>query len=125
MEILKKLYFCVIIGPFYEGIRKMKKEIEDIFKILLNKEAYNQEVFEMYRDELTSFQDLLGDNENKMSSLFYLINRHFLYMLDNDPKISIRLKDINFRRKFYNILKLMGPSMLGCKLVIEIGFWME
>ena len=61
---------------------------------------------------------MLGD-EDSFSTLFYLINRHFLYMLDNDPSISIKESDINFRRKFYHILKLVAPSMLACKQVIE------
>ena len=84
-----------------------------------SKERFNKEVFEKYSDELTSFNDLLGDNEEKMSSLFYLINKRFLYMLDNDPDVSIRKEDIEFRRKFYKILKLLGSSLLGCSHVIE------
>lgn len=88
-------------------------------KILNSKEKIKQEVLEKYSEELTSFNDLLGDNEEDMSLLFYIINKNFLYMLDNDPNISIRMKDIEFRRKFYKILKLLGPSMLGCSHKIE------
>ena len=83
------------------------------------KERINKEVLEKYRDELTSFNDLLGDNKTEMSNLFYLVNRHFLYMLDNDPEIAIREKDIKFRRKFYKVLKMLGSSMLGCSHKIE------
>ena len=83
------------------------------------REKINKKILEDYSDELTSFNDLLGDNEQEMSKLFYLVNRHFLYMLDNDPNVSIREKDIKFRKKFYKLLKLLGPSMLGCSLKIE------
>ena len=37
----------------------------------------------------------------------------------DNPDISIRESDILFRRKFYNILKLVGPGMLGCTQKIE------
>lgn len=97
----------------------MKNELKELFTILTNRNQFDQKVADKYSEELTSFKDLLGDGEEKMSVLFYLINRHFLYMLDNNPNISIRKNDIEFRKKFYNVLKLLGPSMLGCKLVIE------
>ena len=84
-----------------------------------NKEKYIKSIMEKYPDELTSIKDLLGDNEEDFSKLFYLINKKYLYMLDNDPEISIREKDIKFRRKFHKILKAIGPSMLGCTQVLE------
>jgi len=96
----------------------MKQELLDIKTILTDKEKFKNEIFKRYSAELTSIKDLLGD-EDSFSTLFYLINRHFLYMLDNDPSISIKESDINFRRKFYHILKLVAPSMLACKQVIE------
>lgn len=94
-------------------------EWKDISLILKSKDEYKNKILSQYSSELSSIDELLGDNETDMSSLFYLINRHFLYMLSNDPDISIREKDIKFRKKFYKILKTVGPSMLGCTQVIE------
>ena len=49
-----------------------------------------------------------------MSKLFYLYNRKYLYWLDNNPKVAVKEKDILFRRKFYNFLKIVDTKMLGC-----------
>lgn len=86
---------------------------------LNNKNKYLQEVLEKYCDELTDIKDLLGDGNETMSLLFYLFCRKNLYMLSNNPEVSIREKDIKFRRKFYELLKKVGPSMLACSLSIE------
>ena len=94
------------------------EELKNILLILTNKEKYNEKVLQKYSNELTGIEDLLGD-QTEMSKLFYLVCRHYLYMLDNKPEISIREKDIKFRQVFYKILKLIGPSMLACKQVIE------
>ena len=85
----------------------------------MNKEEYKKKICEEYKDELTGIKDLYGDGYDDMSLLFYLINKSYLYLLDNNPDISIRESDILFRRKFYNILKLVGPGMLGCTQKIE------
>lgn len=97
----------------------MEKNEGMIKNLLIDREKIQREILEKYKEELTSFSDLIGDNEKDMSMLFYLINRKFLYMLDNDPNISIKMKDINFRKKFYKLLKLLGNSLLGCSQKIE------
>lgn len=97
----------------------MNNGLKDLLLILKDKNLYKEEVFNRYNDVLNSFKDLVGDSNDDASILFYLVNRHFLYLLDSDPSISIREKDILFRRHFYNLLKVVGPKMLGCKQVIE------
>ncbi len=85
----------------------------------MNKDNYKKKILEQYRDELTSIKDLYGDGYNDMSSLFYLIGKGYLYMLDNDPSISIREKDVLLRRKLFGLIKAVGPSILGCSQKIE------
>lgn len=100
-------------------MNSLKRELKDILMILKDKQAYKDEIYSRYCDCLTGINDLLGDNEEDFSKLFYFVNRHFLYLLDNNPEVSIREKDILFRRKFYKILKMIGPKMLGCTQVME------
>lgn len=97
----------------------MKQELKDLLLILTDKEKYKKEIYERYKDVLNSFDDLLGDNNEDMSILFYLVNRHYLHWLDADVDKAISEKEILFRRKFYSILKKVGPKMLGCTQVIE------
>ena len=97
----------------------MKQDIKDFLLILRDKKAYKDEVCKRYDGIIDSFDDLLGDGYEDASALFYLINRKFLFWLDNNPDISIREKDIIFRKKFYKVLKTIGPKMLGCTQVIE------
>lgn len=97
----------------------MKNELRDLFLILFNKKQYKDEIGKRYEGIIDGFNDLLGDGYNDASMLFYLINRKLLPWLDNDPEISIKEKDIQFREKFYKILKKIGPKMLGCTQVIE------
>jgi len=91
----------------------------------MNKENIKKEIMNKYSNELTSINDLYGDGYNDMSLMFYLINKRYLNWLSNDPNISINEKDILFRRKFYEILKVVGPSMLGCKQQIENRNWLN
>ena len=58
-----------------------------------------EKIIEKYNDCLLSKQDLIGDNNQDMSKLFYLINKRFLYLLDNNPNIAITEKDIEIRKK--------------------------
>ena len=97
----------------------MKQEFKDLLLILTNREEYKKLICERYKESITDFSDLLGDNYEEMSKLFYLYNRKYLYWLDNNPKVAVKEKDILFRRKFYNFLKIVGPKMLGCTQVFE------
>lgn len=97
----------------------MNNGLKDLLLILKDKNLYKEEIFNRYSDVLNGFEDLIGDSHDDVSTLFYLVNRHFLYLLDSDSSISVREKDILFRRYFYNLLKVVGPKMLGCKQVIE------
>ena len=97
----------------------MKQELRDLILILTDKEKYKSEIFERYHDVLNSFDDLLGDNNDDMSILFYLINRHYLHWLDSDPDKAINEKEIERRKKIYKILQKIGPKILGCTQVIE------
>ncbi|MBQ7598513.1 MAG: 1-acyl-sn-glycerol-3-phosphate acyltransferase [Clostridia bacterium] len=83
------------------------------------KEKLNRKIFEQYKDSLSSFHDLVGDDCSGMSNLFYLINKRFLHWLDNDPEIAVSEKEILFRRKFYRILQKIGPGILKCTQVYE------
>lgn len=102
-----------------ECLLKIKEELRVLKMILTNKEAYKKEIFDKYSAELTSIKDLLGDGFDDFSLLFYLHSRKLLYMLDNDPNVSILKQDIGFRRKFYKILQFIGPKALGCKQQIH------
>ena len=101
------------------GKKSLKDELKDIKLILTDKEKFNQQVFEQYKDSLNDFSDLIGDGYDGMSNLFYLINRKYLHWLDNDPDKSVLKDEVLFRRKFYKVLQKVGPSMLGCAQVIE------
>ena len=83
------------------------------------KEKYNTAVNEKYRDSLTSFDDLIGDDYEGMSGLFYLYNRRYLHWLSNDPDEAIKQGEVRFRRLFYKLLQKIGPGMLKCAQVIE------
>lgn len=87
--------------------------------LLFDKDEYNKLIYEKYKDCLTSFADLIGDGYEEPSKLFYLINHRFLYLLDNDPEIAIRKKDIKFRKKFYRILEKFGHLALACTQQFE------
>lgn len=102
-----------------ERLHKIKEELIDFKLILTDRERYKQKVFEEYSDALESFDDLIGDDYTDMSNLFYFVNRKYLHWLSNNPDIAVSEKEILFRRKFYNILKKVGPSMLGCTQVLE------
>ena len=78
------------------------------------KKNFNKKVMTTYRDALTDFKDLIGDGYNGMSPMFYLLNKRYLHWLDNDPEVAVSEKEIRFRRKFYKLLKLVGPGMLEC-----------
>ena len=82
-------------------------------------------ILEKYDNCLTSFEDMIGDNNEDMSKLFYLINKKYLYLLDNNPEVAITVKDIEFRRKFYEILKKYGHLALKCNQKIENRNYIE
>lgn len=83
------------------------------------KQKYDQKVFHQYKDALCDFDDLIGDNYTSMSNMFYLLNKRYLHWLDNDSEKAVYEKEIKFRRKFYKLLKLVGPGMLKCTQVYE------
>ena len=83
------------------------------------KGKYNEHVFERYKDSLNSISDLFGDGYEGMSPLFYLLNKRYLHWLDNDPAVAVSEKEIRFRKKFYKILKAIGPGVLKCTQVYE------
>ena len=83
------------------------------------KEKYNKKVFLQYKDALCDFSDLIGDDCKGMSNMFYLLNKRYLHWLDNDPEKAVYEKEIKFRRKFYKMLKAVGPGMLECTQVYE------
>ena len=78
-----------------------------------------EKIIEKYNDCLLSKQDLIGDNNQDMSKLFYLINKRFLYLLDNNPNIAITEKDIEIRKKINKILQKYGHLALKCEQKIE------
>ena len=88
-----------------------------MFNVLKN--AYNKKVLDQYRDALSDLDDLVGDGYSGMSNMFYLLNKRYLHWLDNNPEKAVYEKEIKFRRKFYKILRLVGPSMLECTQVYE------
>ena len=83
------------------------------------KEKFNKCVMDKYGTELNDFSDLLGDGYDEMSGLFYAHNKNYLHWLDSDPGEAVCEKEIKSRRKFYNILKKIGPGALKCKQVLE------
>lgn len=97
----------------------MKKELRDIHNIIWNKDQYKRDVCERYSDALTSFEDLIGTGCEDMSLMYYLLNRHWLYLLENDAAKSVPKRYIDFRRKLYPLIRLLGAKMLACAQVIE------
>ena len=83
------------------------------------KGKYNEHVFEQYKDSLNSISDLYGDGYAGMSPLFYLLNKRYLHWLDNDPTVAVSEKEIRFRKKFYQVLKAIGPGALKCTQIYE------
>ena len=83
------------------------------------KQEYDKKVFERYKGVLTSYADLIGEGYGGMSNMFYLLNKRYLHWLDNDPGKAVKENEIRFRRRFYKILKKVGPGMLECTQVIE------
>ena len=83
------------------------------------KQKFNEKVFRQYGDSLCDFNDLIGDGCDGMSNMFYLLNKRYLHWLDNNPEKAVYEKEIKFRRKFYKLLKLVGPGMLECTHVYE------
>ncbi len=98
---------------------KRKQELKDLRLILTNREEYKREILERYGDSIDGIEDFLGDGYDDMSNLFYFVNRRYLHWLSTDPDESVIEKEILFRRKFYKILKAIGPKMLGCTQVYE------
>lgn len=97
----------------------MKNELRDLFLIMFDKNKYKQEILEKYADVINGIEDLLGDGYDDMSTLFYLVNRHYLHWMDSNPDIAVSEKEIKTRRKIYKILQKFGPKILGCTQVIE------
>lgn len=91
----------------------------------MNKDEFKSDILKRYNQSLTNIKDLYGDGYDDMSSMFYLVNKRYLDWLDNNPDISIKEKEILFRRKFYNFLKIVGPFMLGCTQQIENRKWLN
>ena len=85
----------------------------------MDKDAFNRGIEKQYSDSLNSISDLFGDGYDSMSNQFYLLNNRYLHWLDNDPNIAISEKEIHFRKKFYNVLKTIGPGVLKCSQVYE------
>ena len=83
------------------------------------KEKYNIAIYEKYKDSLVSFDDLVGDDCDGMSELFYLYNHRYLHWLSNDPNEAIKKGEVRFRRRFYKLLQRVGPGMLKCVQVLE------
>ena len=83
------------------------------------------ELIEKYADSLLSKEDLIGDGYDDMSKLFYLVNKKFLYLLDNNPEVAVTEKDIEFRRKFNKILQKYGHLALKCGQQIENRHFIE
>ena len=83
------------------------------------KDKFNQYIMDRYGTELNDFSDLLGDGYDEMSGLFYTHNKKYLHWLDGDPDKAIYKKEIIFRRRFYKLLKIVGPGVLKCKQVLE------
>lgn len=80
----------------------------------MTREPYNQKVFSKYSSALNTFDDLVGDGYDGMSSLFYCLNRRFLHWLDNAPDVAVSAKEIRFRKRFYKVLHTIGPNVLKC-----------
>lgn len=99
--------------------RKLIQELKDLKLILTDKELYKQEILERYKDSLNGIEDFLGDGYDDMSTLFYLVNRRYLHWMSNDPDEAVLEREVKFRRKFYELLKVVGPKMMGCTQVIE------
>ena len=97
----------------------VKNELRDLFLIMFDKNKYKQEILEKYADVINGIEDLLGDGYDDMSTLFYLVNRHYLHWMDSNPDIAVSEKEIKTRRKIYKILQKFGPKILGCTQVIE------
>ena len=97
----------------------MNRELKDLFYILFNKKKYKEELLKRYADSINSMNDLYGDGYDDMSKLFYLVNRHFLHWMSNDPDSVVNEKEIEFRKKIYKILQKKGPDILGCTQVFE------
>ena len=98
---------------------KLSTELRDIKNILFNKEQYKADVMERLDGALPDFANLLGTGKEKMSPMFWLINRHNLYLLDNNPDIAVTKKYIDKRRKLYNLVRALGSGMIACTQIIE------
>lgn len=97
----------------------MKKELRDIHNIMWNKDQYKRDLFERYSDSLTGFEDLIGTGREDMTLMFYLLNRHWLYLLGNNATKSVPKRYIDIRRKLYPLIRLLGAKMLACTQEIE------
>ena len=100
-------------------MNKVFQEIEDIKNIIFNREKYKSDIIERYRDSLTSFNDLVGENDTEMSGMFYLVQRHSLYLLKNDKDISCGKVYLFIRKILYRLILLLGDKLLGCTQVFE------
>ena len=83
------------------------------------KNKINQKVMVSYADALSSFDDLIGTGHEKMSAMFYLLNRYQLYCLSNDASVAVTEKFIARRRRIFQLIRLLGANMLACSQVIE------
>ena len=112
---MKKLAFLII--SIVIGILVSKKSEE----IIIPYDAIRVRIIA----NSDNISDLYGDGYNDMSLMFYMLNKRYLHWLSNNPDIAIREKEVLFRRKFYEILKVLGPSMLGCTQQIENRNFLE
>ncbi|MGM9834520.1 MAG: hypothetical protein ACI31M_01915 [Bacilli bacterium] len=72
-----------------------------------------------YREHLTGFVDLIGDNPAP-SKLFLHNIKHYGYLLQDDPDKVISKKSVLFRKYISGqIIKTLGPLFLASKQIFE------
>lgn len=107
---------------------KRKAAIEnfrDVKWILFRKKRYKEIIANRYQDSLTGFDDLLSAGCADTTALYYLLNRHWLYLLSNNPEIAVDEGDLRRRKKLYSLVKKLGKGMIACTQVMEDCAWID
>jgi 1-acyl-sn-glycerol-3-phosphate acyltransferase len=81
------------------------------------KEEWLTKIFAKYQDCLEENRDLYAEEDP--SFLFYFLGNYFSYLMNNDAEKAISSSGVKVRKELNKIVKMVGPSFLPCKQVLE------
>ena len=98
-----------------------KEELEELRKALISEKDIQKIEFylEKYKDYLTGYRDLVGDNLVPNMKLFLPLLNNLGYLLQNNPDLIYSKDEIKLRKTIYSIVKIFGKKILKTPQIIE------